>query len=71
MSSPYNRQNDALKLVRLEDDGDSGWSSLVENYMDLTSHLERLIEQSDKLEMMSLNNGLMCALGITTNQLKI
>ena len=33
--------------------GDSGWSSLVENYMDLASHLEGLIEQSDKLEMMS------------------
>ena len=33
--------------------GDSGWSSLVENYMDLASHLESLIEQSDELEMMS------------------
>lgn len=48
------RRNDALKLwFAWRMMGDSGWSSLVENYMDLASHLEGLIEQSDKLEMMS------------------
>ena len=33
--------------------GDSGWATMVENYMDLSAYLERLVEQHDELEMMS------------------
>lgn len=48
------RRNDALKLwLAWRECGDSGWATMVENYMDLSAYLERLVEQHDELEMMS------------------
>ena len=48
------RRNDSLKLwIAWREIGDSGWAKMVENYCDLSDYLERLVNESNHLSMMS------------------
>ena len=48
------RRNDSLKLwIAWREIGDSGWAKMVENYCDLSDYLERLVNESTHLSMMS------------------
>ena len=48
------RRNDALKLwLEWRARGDAGWARMVDTYMALGDHLEHLVNEHDRLEMMS------------------
>ena len=48
------RRNDSLKLwMAWREIGDAGWAEMVEKYYDLSDYLENLVNESDKLSMMS------------------
>ena len=48
------RRNDSLKLwIAWREIGDAGWSKMVERYCELSDYLEKLVNESENLFMMS------------------
>jgi glutamate/tyrosine decarboxylase-like PLP-dependent enzyme len=48
------RRNDSLKLwIAWREIGDAGWAKMVERYCELSDHLEKLVNESKNLFMMS------------------